>query len=95
MSRQDNRENRSEPAYLQLYSSGRMAERERVKLGLQSLEHCHMCPWGCGINRLQNEYKIYRIGRYTRVASYFPLLVKKIIFREGTGATPFSLVPAT
>ena len=57
------------PSYLHLYESGELDRR--VEQGLASLENCQVCPWNCGINRLQDEKRICRTGRYARVASYF------------------------
>jgi len=57
------------PAYVSLLKSGELDHR--VKWAHRELEHCRACPWECGINRLANEKKVCRIGRYARVASYF------------------------
>jgi putative pyruvate formate lyase activating enzyme len=57
------------PGYVPLYESGEL--ERRVELALAGLEHCRVCPWDCGINRLQNETKVCRTGRHARVASYF------------------------
>lgn len=58
------------PAYLRLYESGEL--QARVEQGLEALHRCMLCPWHCGIDRLRDERKVCRIGRYARVASYFP-----------------------
>ena len=57
------------PAYVSLLKSGELDHR--VKWAHRELEHCRACPWECGINRLADEKKVCRIGRYARVASYF------------------------
>ena len=57
------------PAYLALLESGEL--QQRAEQALRELEHCCACPWECGINRLADEKKVCRIGRYARVASYF------------------------
>ena len=57
------------PAYVSLLESGELDHR--VKWARRELEHCRACPWECGINRLADEKKVCRIGRYARVASYF------------------------
>jgi putative pyruvate formate lyase activating enzyme len=58
------------PSYVRLYETGEL--ERRVEEALASLEQCRVCPWDCNINRLQNEKKVCRTGRYARVASYFP-----------------------
>lgn len=58
------------PKYVQLYTSGKL--HRRVDEALVSLEQCRVCPWDCDINRLRNQKKVCRTGRYARVASYFP-----------------------
>ncbi|MFQ5633066.1 MAG: radical SAM protein [bacterium] len=57
------------PNYIKLYESGEL--QKRVELALASLESCRVCPWECEINRLEDQKKVCRIGRYARVASYF------------------------
>lgn len=59
-----------EPAYLQLYREGRLAER--VEAALQELASCHACPRECGVDRLADETKVCRIGRYAWVTGAFP-----------------------
>jgi putative pyruvate formate lyase activating enzyme len=58
------------PNYVRLYETGEL--QRRVKEALAGLEHCRVCPWDCDVNRLQNQTKVCRTGRYARVASYFP-----------------------
>ena len=58
-----------EPGYVELYRSGELGVR--IKKALDGLKECRVCPWECGINRLQDETKVCRTGRYARVASYF------------------------
>jgi putative pyruvate formate lyase activating enzyme len=58
------------PMYVQLYASGEL--ERRVQKALASLEQCRVCPWNCDINRLKNQTRVCRTGRYARVASYFP-----------------------
>lgn len=58
------------PNYVRLYESGEL--KRRVEKALASLEKCKVCPWDCEVNRLKNEKKVCRTGRYARVSSYFP-----------------------
>jgi putative pyruvate formate lyase activating enzyme len=59
-----------EPAYLKTFESGELARR--VVEAVASLEKCRVCPWHCEIDRLANQMKVCRTGRYARVGSYFP-----------------------
>ncbi|MBS1271844.1 MAG: hypothetical protein MAGBODY4_00976 [Candidatus Marinimicrobia bacterium] len=58
------------PGYIGLYESGVL--EERIESALRGLESCKFCPWNCGINRLADEKKVCRTGRYARVTSHFP-----------------------
>src|SRR5262249_13287393 len=58
------------PSYLKLYESGEL--ERRVEAALSDLERCRVCAWHCDVNRLQNEKKVCKTGRYARVSSYFP-----------------------
>ncbi len=58
------------PAYLALYESG--ALERRVEEARRALANCRACPRACGVNRLEDEEGVCRIGRYARVASAFP-----------------------
>lgn len=57
------------PGYLELYETGEL--KDRVEKALDQLKSCRVCPWECGINRLENQKKVCRTGRYARVASCF------------------------
>jgi putative pyruvate formate lyase activating enzyme len=59
-----------QPAYLNLWRSGELARR--VKFGLEKLADCALCPRACHVNRLENETKTCRTGRYAVVSSWFP-----------------------
>jgi putative pyruvate formate lyase activating enzyme len=76
--------------YVALYESGEL--QQRVERALASLERCHVCPWDCGINRLQDEKKVCRTGRYARVASHFPHFGEEDCLRgsNGSGAIFFA-----
>ena len=43
----------------------------RSELGLDKLAHCALCPRNCHVNRIENETKTCRTGRYAAVSSYF------------------------
>ena len=57
------------PNYIKLYETGEL--QRRATSALKDLESCRVCPWNCEVNRLQNETKVCRTGRYARVSSYF------------------------
>lgn len=79
-----------EPAYLALYRSGELAQRVEEARAL--LACCEVCPRNCRINRLADETKICRIGRYARVASAFPHFGEEDPLRgwRGSGTIFFS-----
>ncbi len=60
----------AQPIYLEKLHSGEL--EARLPEALKELQHCCACPWDCGVNRLKDEKKVCRTGRYARVASYFP-----------------------
>jgi len=59
-----------QPAYLGLWRSGEL--EHRVRLGLEKLADCTLCPRNCHVNRIENKTKTCRTGRYAVVSSYFP-----------------------
>lgn len=59
-----------EPAYLACYRSGEL--QERVKDALAELASCRTCPRACAADRAAGKTGTCQIGRYARVASYFP-----------------------
>jgi putative pyruvate formate lyase activating enzyme len=57
-------------AYLELYRSGKLAERVEAARAL--LKNCRLCPRHCGINRLANEKGQCRTGKLAAISSYGP-----------------------
>ena len=45
-----------------------------------------MCPWDCDINRLEDEWRVCRTGRYARVASFFPHFGEEDCLRGWNGS---------
>ena len=84
------RADRFQPAYLELWRSGELARR--VKLGLGKLADCTLCPRNCHVNRLENETKTCRTGRYAVVSSYFAHFGEERCLRgtRGSGTIFFS-----
>lgn len=78
------------PGYVRLYESGEL--QKRVETALAGLENCRVCPWECGVNRLKDEKKVCRVGRYARVSSYFAHFGEEDCLRgwNGSGTIFFS-----
>ncbi len=57
------------PTYIELYQTGEL--QKRIEVALSELESCRICPWNCEINRINDEKKVCRTGRYARVSSHF------------------------
>ncbi len=78
------------PPYLELYESGLL--QKRIDKAIQGLEACVVCPWECGINRLEDVKKVCHTGRYAKVSSYFPHLGEENCLRgwKGSGTIFFS-----
>lgn len=78
------------PNYIRLYESGEL--EKRAERALADLEKCRVCPWDCEVNRLQNQKKVCRTGRYARVASYFPHFGEEDCLRgwKGSGTIFFA-----
>ena len=79
-----------EPAYLALHRRGELMQR--VQAALESLAHCEVCPRDCGIDRLADETRVCKTGRYARVSSYFPHFGEEDCLRgwRGSGTIFFS-----
>jgi putative pyruvate formate lyase activating enzyme len=58
-----------EPCYLELWRSGRLAER--VDHAMRELERCRVCPRDCEVDRFADERGLCHTGRHARVASAF------------------------
>ncbi len=58
------------PNYVRLHESGEI--ERRAEESLAGLASCRVCPWDCEIDRLKDEKKVCRTGRYARVSSHFP-----------------------
>lgn len=59
-----------EAAYLKCFESGEL--QRKVEEAVASLRKCRVCPWNCEVDRLADQKKVCRTGRYARVGSYFP-----------------------
>ncbi|RMF60455.1 MAG: radical SAM protein [Calditrichaeota bacterium] len=73
-----------QPNYILLYESGELSRR--VEAAKKELENCKACPWECGINRMKDETKVCRTGRYARVSSYFPHFGEEDCLRGWNGS---------
>lgn len=73
-----------EPAYLEAYRSGRLAEKvERVRAMLQ---RCRVCPRNCDLDRWNGQLGMCASGRYADVASYFPHFGEEDVLRGWRGS---------
>jgi len=72
------------PGYIKIYESGELDRR--VEEGLRELSNCKVCPWDCKVNRLKNETKVCRTGRFARVASAFPHFGEENCLRGWNGS---------
>lgn len=72
-------------SYLTLYRSGELACR--IDAAIRRLESCDLCPRRCGVNRLQGDIGVCRIGRRAKVASYSPHFGEEtpLVGRHGSG----------
>jgi len=77
-------------AYLKLWESGELSRR--VELGLKKLADCALCPRNCHVNRLEDETKVCKTGRYAIVSSYFAHFGEERCLRgpHGSGTIFFS-----
>lgn len=62
------KENKEYPSYLNLFKSGEL--EERVRILLEKLKNCDICPRKCEVNRTREEKGFCRTGRYAIVSSY-------------------------
>jgi putative pyruvate formate lyase activating enzyme len=79
-----------QPAYLKLWESGELSRR--VELGLEKLADCALCPRNCHVNRIEDETKVCKTGRYAIVSSYFAHCGEERCLRgsRGSGTIFFS-----
>lgn len=78
------------PSYIDLFESGEL--QKRTDTARESLNTCDICPWDCGVNRLNNETGVCRVGRLARVSSFFPHRGEEDVLRgwNGSGTIFFS-----
>jgi len=78
------------PAYLKLFDKGML--EKKVEKALSLLESCCVCPRNCKSNRIENKIGFCKIGRFARVASYFPHFGEEDCLRgwNGSGTIFFS-----
>ena len=72
-------------AYQELYKTGEL--QHRVEQALAMLESCHICPRGCGVNRLKDEIGECRTGREAMVSSFGPHFGEEapLVGKRGSG----------
>ncbi|HXY14236.1 MAG TPA: radical SAM protein [Terriglobales bacterium] len=79
-----------QPAYVKLWESGELSRR--VQLGLKKLGDCALCPRNCHVNRIEDETKVCKTGRYAIVSSCFAHFGEERCLRgtHGSGTIFFS-----
>jgi putative pyruvate formate lyase activating enzyme len=77
-------------AYLELFYSGKLAERVEAARAL--LQNCHVCPHYCGVNRLADETGKCRTAKLAIVSSYGPHFGEEapLVGRHGSGTIFFT-----
>lgn len=77
-------------AYLELYHSGKLAERIEVAKSL--LQNCQVCPRQCHVNRLADKKGKCNTGRLAVVSSYGPHLGEEtpLVGKHGSGTIFFT-----
>lgn len=77
-------------AYLELYRSGKLAERVEAARAL--LKNCRLCPRHCGINRLADELGQCRTGVLAVISSYGPHFGEEapLVGNHGSGTIFFA-----
>src|SRR4030066_1006613 len=77
-------------AYLELYHSGKLAERIEAAKAL--LKNCQVCPQHCGVSRLTGEMGKCRTARSAIVSSYGPHFGEEapLVGRHGSGTIFFT-----
>jgi putative pyruvate formate lyase activating enzyme len=73
-----------EPAYLEAYRSGRLAEK--VERARAMLRRCRVCPRYCDVDRWNGQLGTCASGRYADVASYFPHFGEEDVLRGWRGS---------
>jgi putative pyruvate formate lyase activating enzyme len=80
-----------EPSYLA--KEVRKSIPRRVTQAMEELRSCCACPRNCKVNRLEDEQKVCKTGRYARVTSAFPHTGEEDCLRgyHGSGTIFFSM----
>lgn len=81
--------NKNNPSYLELHHRGILAER--LIAARKLLARCTVCPHGCGVNRLEGELGLCRVGARARVASFGPHFGEEspLVGQHGSGTIFF------
>jgi putative pyruvate formate lyase activating enzyme len=79
-----------EPAYLKAHAAGQLSLKAQQARKL--LESCRLCPRQCGVNRLEGNLGVCKVGRLAEVASAFPHFGEEDCLRgwRGSGTIFFS-----
>lgn len=76
--------------YQELHAKGDL--RARAEQARESLKDCHLCPRGCGVDRLAGEMGKCRTGSQALVSSYAPHFGEEapLVGRQGSGTIFFT-----
>lgn len=79
------------PGYVKLYESGEL--QRRVKIAVDSLANCKVCPRNCKVNRLEDKTAACYTGRYAQVSSHFAHFGEEDCLRgrNGSGTIFFNM----
>ncbi len=81
--------NRKKAKYLGLHEKGKLSKR--VEKALQLLNTCTVCPHHCGVNRMEGELGLCRVGRKARVSGFGPHFGEEspLVGQNGSGTIFF------
>ncbi|MGQ9775996.1 MAG: radical SAM protein [Thermodesulfobacteriota bacterium] len=73
------------PSYIDLHKRGEL--ERRIRLLLEFLKECHLCPRACGVNRLNGELGYCRASFELMISSAFPHFGEEspLVGRHGSG----------
>jgi putative pyruvate formate lyase activating enzyme len=77
-------ENGAVPAAADTYRTGRLAAK--VETARAELARCLACPRDCGVNRLDGDTGVCRVGRWARISSVFPHFGEEACLRGSGGS---------
>jgi len=82
--------NISEPLYLETHRTGLL--KQKIKIAMDRLRNCELCPRRCGVDRIAGELGFCKTGRYARVSSFGPHFGEEdpLVGTNGSGTVFFT-----